>query len=263
MFCSSDLKELFTLADDNEGVDQDLPADGEVEISTDDVEEDHNTVPNTGRRSSGNLLEPVDSEKEKEKQLLRALWDGDAITGVYDHSSVEPGEESSIGNGFVAQTVVNSVRQLRASVESHPSSLGPLSQGRPEAQTSQQSTGSGAVSSSAMLRRLRECTGSSSSATPSMPGSSNSSSSIPNAVRVPADDVAAHINAPVPTTPEASMIPRLLYILNSGEELTSQQILLRFGHLNDHYAALFRETLRRLADFRNGVWIKRQTPIVI
>lgn len=255
MFSKSDLRELFSLTED-EGVDQALPEGGAVRVSegqqeltktkntfwrredpttrdsTNDIDSPllHQLEQNASVTSSNTTILSSDHKSEdKEKRLLKALWDGDAISGVYDHAAADPSHPNSLITNtlttYANERAEEAMGQLQASVL-------PI----------QRTNRFGAI------RRTGR-------------NDSVSSSSVIRSIRRGNDQINTTSTHNI-TTPEASMLPRLQQMFTSNDvRLTSQQVIERFGPLDTKFSELFRESLRRIAKLENGYWSKRNNDI--
>ena len=252
MFSRSDIRELFTLYDED-GVDEDLPECGTLRVSDQQDERElvarkdkfwssRQSGTSAGREEEGEEVEAVvgaeagsgsssDVSSSRDKRLLKALWDGEAITGVYDHEAAEPCTDTGSRRQYrqlAERAVEGAVGNLRASTgtfvaaDTSPRRFG----------LTRHANSSATDNGSAALLRGRT-------------GGSIDRQNIIN------------YNVEFHGTPEASMLPRLQKIIRSHEKLTSQQVLDKFGPLDDKFAPLFRETLRRVARFENGTWSRR------
>jgi len=315
LFTKTDLKELFTLTDDD-GVGEDLPQQGEVVLSANNATSSESSevssetsghveavrsstcetlntslVSNTSDsvKASDVSVDPEDEEKRRERRLLTALWNGDAISGVYDHAVLDPTDGSDPRRHYADHSVKESIRHLQSSVapeteteRRRDSATSAISSTREVRFGNSRSTGPGeGQSSSAMLAGLRRghvgAVSASSVASPLISASSRTASlPAPRSVLSSPPSTTNPFSTPVASdershrerddsqshsqsyrTPEADMIPRLRRLFSTGEKFTSQQLLSRFGRLDDRFASLFRETLRRIARLENGYWVKR------
>ena len=370
MFTRTDLQELFTLSDDSFGVDEDLPEEGEVNINVQarphmeregeaNSKSDRRRQKVVGNRKSDRFWhessrrasqsQAVDASRaedgadssqatssntfSRENQLLKALWEGDAISGVYDHNSLEPTTAVKLNadrlEKYANRVVDEALANLQNSVTVNSSHRENLSVERCTSGTSTSSSvginrneivhsngyqrvcgnhveissnvGVGVIthgagvdfssgannrfqrfgnaissgadasesSSSAMLQMVRQnLTGLRAATLVSSNCSLNSDVDTSTSAVAPtthmgsssfnrAGEAGARSTTGLKST-EATLLPRLLAVFRSGEALTSDEILRRFGYLDDRYAVLFRETLRSVAKFEKGLWVKKR-----
>jgi SNF2 family DNA or RNA helicase len=210
----------------------------------------------------------IDSPPNRDQQLLRALYNGEAISAVYDHTYFEGNntnkdrreqrykKQDEQIKELAKQVVDEAVKQLRNSnsVYTNGGERGTSSRDRlgfvPTAPVSSSNsrgrfstTSVRPSSSSSMLSGLRQLQG--------RPPSSSSSEQI-------SDPVVAGASIP-PSPMTSSVLIRLQNIFqqrsvtqNGG--LTTQEVLCHFNDLPDQFAPIFREMLRRVATLSDGKW---------
>ena len=304
MFTRSDLKELFTLTDDV-GVGADLPEEGALSVDGKNPEyreketfwhsKDQSgdkkrfrskvalesvkpsSANSSSKRTVGdddvrNHQEDVSAvePRSRDQVLLRALWEGESISGVYDHSAVEPGDEynrkekSIRYEKFAERVVGTALMNLESSVTTRANSTESNSHyeysnrySQDTAYEARQSLNMVGRSSLDLLRGLSNhvgmlASGTNSSLQEARRSASNEVSSVSSSSR-------QRFTSTRITTPEACMLPKLLSILTPGVAISSEDLLKKFGALDDRFAVLFRETLRRIAKFENGKWSKKKS----
>jgi DNA excision repair protein ERCC-6 len=224
LFSKSEISELFELGSDH--VANDLPYDGEIDM---EVDSSHTT--NVHQEDTSNNETGFDIDKK----LLKALFDGDAVTNVYDHGYFENNGDSSNSSAKMSQiqelakkSVDEAVKQLKLSVQSRQSNNNtedttkkvyvPNSMAPPSASASTMLTG---------LRKLNQ---------------KNNNSQSSNQ----ATDTDGNNNV--------NILSRLHKLFQRSRKLQTADIVKSFEDLPDSFAPVFREMLRRIAVFKDGYW---------
>lgn len=201
-----------------------------------------------------------DNSNDRDHQLLRALYDGDAIAAVYDHTyfenSTNKGSTRSQDDQIkrlAKQVVDEAVKQLRNSntIYTENSSsrdrLGLIDNrsssqrgGRFSSSNSQRAT-----SSSSLLSGLRQLQGRQSTSTIENSSSLPLPSSLSNSTPVPEDHMTSSV---------LFRLQKIFQQRSSQDGYTTDEILNYFTDLPDQFAPIFREMLRRIAIFNDGKW---------
>mmetsp|Transcript_23102 Transcript_23102/g.33843 ORF Transcript_23102/g.33843 Transcript_23102/m.33843 type:complete len:1238 (+) Transcript_23102:142-3855(+) len=268
-FSHSDIRELFELggSDDNP-VEKylDLPMEGEVDLEQDeDDREDTDVTQGNGIHHRGDetsdggyVIAPVENPTaqspadtssgtdDRDRRLLQALFNGEAISAVYDHGYFEGGSSRSRrGQGraqdarvseLARKAVDDALVHLRNSNNIYPDNVPPESSAF-RASSRGRGRGRGAASMLAGLRRVN--------------GRSSAGSEPP-----------PHTNSTIPIQTgdgsTVSILARLQRVFRqpaAAQGLTTEAILENFRDLPDQFAPVFREMLRRVATFSNGRWV--------
>lgn len=219
----------------------------------------------------------------RDKRLLQALFDGEALSAVYDHSFIEPGmggsdeaREARVVQEQASIAVDQAMKQLQASapsyrgVDQRDSVTAPASSSRspplppPRFGGSSSSSILAGLKASQSLSQSERKGGISSSSNPSTtPGPSSSS--------VPGNQRQNNITSSSSTSNFGSVTSDILRRLgelfvvahrNSGPGardtgLATNVILQHFSDLGDQYAALFKDSLHQIAVLKDGRWYKR------
>jgi DNA excision repair protein ERCC-6 len=228
--------------------------------------------------SDPDLYPSVHEQEDRDHQLLRALYNGEAIAAVYDHSYFEGnGGGKRIAKNTAAaiahekqikqlaqQVVDEAVKQLRNSNPSIVSSSSRDRLGFIEERSTPRGHGNGGRgrggrfssnsqrSSSSMLSGLRQLQGRSPSQEDGS-GSGNGSSDLRNVSE-------GQMTSTVLARLENIFRQRASTETGSGagaedrSGLTTDEILAHFSDLPDQFAPIFREMLRRVAVFSEGRW---------
>ena len=229
---------------------------------------------------------------ERDKRLLKVLYDGQAISSVHDHSFLEPGarrttlstwerESARQGHDAAVRNLTNSTRAynvtpgagvaLTGTTHSNSSdatvnTLEHESRGRFGSKFGQFTiANSSAASSSVILAGLRER------------GSSNASLPPPSVTPIPVTAVPSTAALSIEENLEKRLLALFARAQNGRAQLqtqfsgsssqqgpdgqtglSSEYLLTQFRDIGDQYAPIFRETLRKIAILRNGVWYKKQ-----
>ncbi len=233
LFSKSQIQELFTLTEDEaylakttEFEFDTLPKEGSINLSK------------PAPFSESELNEqPLESDENQDRVVLKALFDGEAITGVYNHSYLEPGNttKSLSHNQYQIEKVADefvekAVKALQSSAVSY---LNDAPSG-----TDKQLFGSNALITSGV-----------------------SSYDIISHIRTnlkegnhPTDSA----TVAKPLSLSERLKQRLLQLFEAKGEMSSQEVLLHFKDLGDQYAPIFKETLRSVAVLQGGKWKKRE-----
>ena len=211
----------------------------------------------------------------RDRRLLQALFDGEALSAVYDHSYIEPGmggsdaaREARAVQEQASAAVDQALMQLQASAPSYRStdqrSAPVQSTARIPDKPLAPPNRFGGTSSSRMLAGLRASQRSTETRS-IVPSSSTSRDTASSTVTVQrsADTVApTSVSAVTITAPKsisADILGRLEVLFFPGKRktecgLATNTILEHFGDLGDQYASLFRDSLHQIAALKNGRW---------
>ena len=181
-----------------------------------------------------------------DKVLLRALYDGEDITAVFDHSYVEA--ESSVGQytrDFAHRVVDKSLIHFTSDTLTDPFP-------NPIASSAASSSSSSVVSSSTMLAGLRQkMVHVEVAPAPAPPAPANSSSSSNSGTS----------NKYVKDTVMVKLV-KLLKLPEHQNGITTAALLHYFSNLNDNHAPLFKAVLQRVAVLRDKKWYLRNSSSV-
>ena len=214
----------------------------------------------------------------RDKRLLQALFDGEALSAVYDHSHIEPGmggsdaaREAGALQKQAAFAVNQAVKQLQASAPSYR-----MNEERTLVSSSSSSSKSsqprfGGTSSSSVLAGLRANKASVGLGSTSASGHNllrSNSSSTPS---VSPGNIRGNIE--VTSNPQTSIIPvsmtgdilkrlNMLFTMNVNKShigsrcngLSTDYILHHFSDLGDQYASIFKDSLHSVAVMKDGKW---------
>jgi len=176
-----------------------------------------------------------ETREDKDKEMLRALFDGDDITAVYDHQYAEATEAHSANytREFARRTVDRALINFTSDTLTDTASA---------------SHGSAAaISSGSMLANLR---GNVRTAVSSPPGTGIGGSG---------DDTRRNSRRDIEVVPaKDSIMNRMLKLFKNQPSidtgLPSSVILNYFSYLGDLHAPLFKSILQRVAVLEDGVW---------
>jgi hypothetical protein len=186
-----------------------------------------------GRESrSSKQQDKASLEIAQDKRLLESLFNGDAITGVYDHNYLEGMSSSSTSSArrqsnaiedVAARSVQEAMRRVEASGSSnaHRSTIG--------------SNSSSQLVSANLLASIQQRQQGSSSL--------SSSASNPSLLPNPSQSITQLIDTRL----------RQLFASNPNG-MTSEVLLAYFPDLGDHHAVLFKQLLKSMAQMTNGMW---------
>lgn len=309
LFTKSDIKDLFNFEDDdlpskNTGiaVKSDLPDEGKIKL----VSNPHN-VSDLADAEGIEALQPknnysLDSEifveqeifpasssassqgnpkedggatdqdsNSRDRRLLQALFDGEALSAVYDHSFIEPGmggsdaaREARAVQEQASVAVDQALKQLQASAPSYRmtdqkdyGSVQKIVQAADE--PLQPPNRFGGSSSARMLAGLKanQVTTERRETLPSSTYRDTATST--TIVRGSEESRASSSVTTAPKSVSADILGRLGLLFSSGVRkdetgLTTNTILQHFGDLGDQYASLFKESLHQVATLKNGKW---------
>ena len=316
LFTRSDIKELFQFDDDDEPKKaaiggrehSDLPEAGKVSMTSAaydrivaaDCESDaaglegtmsmdtetfieQKILQSTSSSSSSSSSNAESDPNSRDKRLLQALFDGEALSAVYDHSFIEPGmggsdeaREARVVQEQASIAVDQAMKQLQASAPSYrggeqrdpvpapaSSSRGPPMPPARFGGSSSSSILAGLKASQSLSQADKRVGTSTPSSLPSTPGSSSST--------VPGNQRQNNVTSASSTSNFGSVTGDILRRLgelfvvahrNSGPGnrdtgLATNVILQHFSDLGDQYAALFKDSLHQIAVLKDGRWYKR------
>lgn len=219
-----DLKELFELGPE---FNSDLPVDGEIDIVDDTPQKSEQG--DDGTLKNRNTPSPANSGSgTRDRRVLEALFNGDAVAGVYDHNYFESSDSTcerdrTVGGRQDARHHVDEVMR-RMSKPPVASKFG-------------QYASSSAPSSSMILSNLR---------------------ALNTDVSTTAENTGSAISeAEVATSTSVLRDLKSMFEL-PGSSFTTQEIVNHFSDLSDDIAPIFREMLRRVAKFKEGVWTRNR-----
>ena len=315
LFTKSDIKELFQFDDDDEPVmtasrlrqKSDLPEEAQIEMAPQDTHDNrsHDGIdtevfveqkifpePSTSSSSSASSRDtPTDTDgrdsNSRDRRLLQALFDGEALSAVYDHSFLEPGmggsdaaREARAVQEQASQVVDQAMKQLQASAPSYRStneqsdhtavSLS-LPSGSNRTSSSQSRFGGGA--SALMLAGLRATQASTSQTAAKAPDtqagiSSQSRSSAVSSSERPPEPMQLNIPHRNGSSVTGNILQRLGALFAMSEKgsgvgsrnqgLPTNTILQHFSDLGDQYASVFKDSLHQVAVLKDGKWFRRQ-----
>lgn len=290
MFTKTDLKELFELNDEEEcpshmqsqsrasgrtisTVDNDLPEEGEVSLTT------QSTKSNNNNNDFGEINANIDThthevvvddtegvisgDNKRDKRLLEALFNGEAITGVYNHNYIESYNEHSQVRQYAQRAVESAVQRLQHSNAPSSSALSSSSScalPRFGAVISSSVTTTQATSSSSILSSIRSQTSSTANNSSSFhivpPPPPNANTNLTSFATFQ-----NHRNGQDFFSLRDNIKQRLDGLFNdrslvSSNRLTSEYILSRFHDLSDQHAPVFKEILKSVATLTRGIWIR-------
>ena len=260
----SHLRELFELSDHYKNGGEtckvgDLPTGSKINLGKDADCNIGNTefdvaphVDNDIHRSD----EPFSSKKNstpssKDYLLLKALFDGDAITDVYDHEYLEPGarkvisEKNSTLEKRATDIANQAMKELQSSSQIFQSTLPDRNVMGGHVQNINNS-----LSSSSLLESIR-----------------TNKVAVQQSIREISSHDLPEVTRPKESQPRGvagSIRTRILALFESSEQYNSDGlktafILSKFRDLGDQYAPLFKSILRDIARLDNGVWKRKKT----
>ena len=207
-------------------------------------------------------MEESNETTKTDRKLLKALFDGEAITSVYNHDYLEPGRKEQKKDSFVttrfiqekaARAVEGAYNHLKSSAPMFHSSAS-YSNDHINSSTHllaimRSNQNRSRVESSSSSGRYNNSSDSSHPAasvqhTSSQPSSSTSMAAPSHTRRLSVDEQMRH---------------RLLdlFAKNPRQPLSTVYILQQFKDLGDQYAPLFKEILRSIANRSDGRWLKK------
>ena len=319
LFTKSDIKELFQFDDDDEPVvsasryrqKSDLPEAAQIEMASQDKHENKYNAGNvhdgidteafveqqifpTLSTSSSSSTSSNDTSTEgdghdsnsRDRRLLQALFDGEALSAVYDHSYMEPGmggsdavREARALQEQASQVVDQAIKQLQASAPSYRSSaeqnvhtaVPPTLPGSSSSSSSSQGRFGGGASALMLagLRATQASVGQTAVTAPVTPYSGSSSQSRSTAgssrERQPMQSSIPHRTGSSVT---GDILQRLGALFAMSEKdfragarnqgLPTNTILQHFSDLGDQYASVFKDSLHQVAVLKDGKWFRRQ-----
>jgi DNA excision repair protein ERCC-6 len=204
------------------------------------------------------------NEINQDKLILKALFDGEAITSVYDHEYLEPSIRSStlthqqiVIENTANRVVEKAVRALESSSTVYNDNNGT---------DINASSSIGGLSSASLLSSIRANQNQFQQlANPPAPSTirpSNSSEQL-NSIQFPSQPFSS---SSLPSSSSGSIAEklrsRLFRLFSKKEFLPTEEILSQFKDLGDQYASLFKQILRSVAVMENGMWKKKETVTV-
>ena len=308
MFSKADIHELFQLNDQDEHDIDDtnvkLPSEGKLDLSfsncsttkaNDNIEEGEIEEKeerdyaigdyvvqsqSTSETPAGKKDEPTASDRDK--RLLQALFNGEAISSVYNHNIVEDSSSDIAIRQIQAEarrSVDHAVRQLQTSAPVYDNNV--VAELIPVSSTSSSSSNRNSqprfgnrtvssigTSSSTLLSTIRAqssgnndpSVGSSlSSITQVLPSTNSHSSSSSSSTTTRTSTSNTNDNKSKSASVQENLKRRLqlLFEDTNGRPLTTEYVLHKFSDLGDQYAAIFRTELRNIAQIKNGKWFKK------
>lgn len=321
LFTKSDIKELFQFDDDDEPVvnasryrqKSDLPEAAQIEMAPQDMHENKYTAEDvhdgidteafveqqifpTPSTSSSSSTSSNDTSTEgdgqdsnsRDRRLLQALFDGEALSAVYDHSYMEPGmggsdaaREAKALQEQASQVVDQAIKQLQASAPSYRSSaeqnvhpaVPPNHPGSSSSSSSSQGRFGGGASAVMLagLRATQASVGQPAVTAPVTPYSGSSSQSRSTAgsgsERQP-QPMQSSIPHRTGSSVTGDILQRLGALFAMSEKdsrvgarnqgLPTNTILQHFSDLGDQYASVFKDSLHQVAVLKDGKWFRRQ-----
>jgi hypothetical protein len=297
MFTKSQIGELFQLDEaETNGYDSKynverenshgLPKAGQISLENAQVISSERGARRSSSSSNpaNNMMEEGEEEEEEEDQIgssdnnnnaankqdhlvLKALFDGDAISSVYNHDYLEPSLQKGaiVQNKYLIQNAANErvERAMQALSSSSRVYLPTAAEETAAAatSTSTQSSNSlayhsslnnnGGPSSASILGRIRSNRQNESVLLPPPPATtmttttSSTSSSDGNEITSSSMGIADRIKS------------RILQLFQKKSSYSSEEVLRSFSDLGDQYAPIFKQTLRSVAVLRNGSWVLR------
>ena len=318
LFTKSDIKELFQFDDDDEPVvsssrfrqKSDLPEEAQIEMAPQDMREkrfnddidteafiEQKIFPESSSNSSSSSSSkdtPSDTDGQdsnsRDRRLLQALFDGEALSAVYDHSYLEPGmggsdaaREARAVQEQASQVVDQAMKQLQASAPSYRSNAEqndrtpvplpiPSSTSCSRGSSSQTRFGGGASALMlAGLRATQASTGQTAAAATVTPYSGTSSQSrSPGGSSSERQPQLVQLNIPHRngSSVTGDILQRLGSLFTMSEKdsrvgsrnqgLPTNTILQHFSDLGDQYASVFKDSLHQVAVLKDGKWFRRQ-----
>jgi DNA excision repair protein ERCC-6 len=203
------------------------------------------------------------NEINPDKLILKALFDGEAITSVYDHEYLEPSIRSStlthqqiVIENTANRVVEKAIRALESSSTVYNDNNG----------TDISASSIGGLSSASLLSSIRanqnQVQQLANSPAPSTIRPSHSSEQL-NSIQFSSQPFSS---SSLPSSSSGSIAEklrsRLFRLFSKKEFLPTEEILSQFKDLGDQYASLFKQILRSVAVMENGMWKKKETVTV-
>ena len=262
-FSRSDIRDLFELGgSDYQPMDTtlDLPLEGEIDLDDRDsptVDADADPVENeyecvdvvpadTVQRSGQHGGAGTDTREEggRDRRLLQALFDGEAISAVFDHNYWEGGGGSG-SHKKAGQSTPEDEHIRTLAKKAVDEAIVQLRNSNTYASTGDMSDLNPASRLQAVRASISGTSGRSSSASSVLSGLRN--------MQQQESDLSATQSQNV------SVLSRLQKVFQQAEErgdgtLSTESLLNNFQDLPDQFAPIFREMLRRIARYKNGKW---------
>eukprot|EP01038_Epipyxis_sp_PR26KG_P004159 gene4159-5923_t len=236
----------------------------ECDSNSSDVAINNNN--NNNNNNNRNNNDDNDNENNREKRLLKALFDGDVISSVYDHSYVDP--SSSSINYYEEKRIQKEAREVVNNSIKKIENSSVLYNNSNNSNNNDSSIGHNGsfLSSSTLLNSLRQM------------NRNNNANNYSEIVNNNNNNINHNneINDTIITRPKVSIqqdvINRLNNLFNKNDSntntnnnrnqlnrmiFTTDFILNQFKDLGDQYAPLFRDCLRSVAYLEDGVWVKK------
>lgn len=274
LFASGHLRELFEMPDTpNDRIDSKnsenksvyfLPKEGNINLNDDSIDsgiaqiEGVETAQYMEEDGEVEQATKGDSENAKDHLLLRALFNGEAISAVYDHEVVEPGVLSAVKQKNATlehradQVAERALQKLQSSARLFQPAPPINSMGGHLSSTDQ------ASSSAALLARIR---GQQKEATQEEEKIQEVASNFQDRVRATYVAEEAPSSSSQPKFGVANSIrERLSALFNNApnNRLQTKAIISHFKDLGDHYAPVFKRALKTIAKFEDGYWTMKK-----
>ena len=196
-------------------------------------------------------------DKVRDKKLLKALFNGEAISAVYDHSSFEDKATRKKIEEGAKEIVEDAVKHLKASNNVHTHSSGAIATSR-FGSSGNSALNSSGMSSNKLLSTIRANNAAVLSASHDNFGSRSASSlARRNFYGGSRNDSAVHKTMPSQTLScPTDILPRLKRMFNSlRESYSTHEILERFTDVSDQHASIFKTLLKQVAKLQDGRWV--------
>ena len=196
-------------------------------------------------------------DKVRDKKLLKALFNGEAISAVYDHSSFEDKATRKKIEEGAKRIVEDAVKHLKASNNVHTHSSGAIATSR-FGSSGNSALNSSGMSSNKLLSTIRANNAAVLSASHDNFGSRSASSlARRNFFGGSSNDSAVHRTMPSQTLScPTDILPRLKRMFNSlRESYSTHEILERFTDVSDQHASIFKTLLKQVAKLQDGRWV--------
>lgn len=295
----SHLRELFELKEDSDqygnfrsGNSENLPSDSKVDMNHPSPFDNKATVGSIALKDLEieSYVESIEDSAKNERpaknnsssgkdyMLLKALFDGSAITDVYDHEYLEPGAKKVVSerNATLERKAAEITQQAVKSLQSSANCFQPVSDHNSLGGHFQNVHNS--LSSSSLLESIRanqqsvkrsiEESSATSNPAPAQQRQETSNQSNPvfsvfssppsNSRNLPSSMDSGSRREAEPRGIGGHIRGRLLALFErDGDGLTTSFILSKFRDLGDQYAPLFKFILRDVARFEKNFWSKK------
>jgi hypothetical protein len=220
------------------------------------------SIVNSSQNNNGN-------EINQDKLILKALFDGEAITSVYDHEYLEPSIRSTTltHQQLVIENTANTV--VEKAIRALETSSTFYNDSRTDTNAPTPSSTTGGLSSSSLLSRIRanqnqvqQYTSAGTASTLSRPLTSTGFEH-PESSQFSSQPLFSSSSSSSSSGSIADKLrSRLFRLFLKKEELTTEEILSQFKDLGDQYASLFKQILRSVAVMENGMWKRKESHVV-